>query len=191
MELIVEGVNIPALSDDELTTKLRSLGFPVGPIVESTRRVYQLKLARLLRNEDASDSEEGEEKGTNQKFTPSNHLQSEAVDDSPSVSLHSTPSTSFDRSPLSPLRYDELKRRPLPRIGATSWNSSPSTLRSPLTADGFHSKVFVPPNKGTNKTLISTGVKIAILVCVLLFAILVYHNMESSAANPVPEFSVP
>ncbi|GBM60371.1 hypothetical protein AVEN_79963-1 [Araneus ventricosus] len=58
--LIVEGLNIALLSDEELAEQLRELGFNPGPIVATTRSVYQRKLARLLRNETFIESEDND-----------------------------------------------------------------------------------------------------------------------------------
>lgn len=42
------GTDVTDLNNEELSEQLRSLGVNVGPIVGSTRRVYELKLAKLL-----------------------------------------------------------------------------------------------------------------------------------------------
>ncbi|XP_076363637.1 emerin homolog 1-like isoform X3 [Tachypleus tridentatus] len=54
--LIVDGVNISKLTDDELFQKLRQLGVNAGPIIESTRAVYERKLAQLLKGEPQVES---------------------------------------------------------------------------------------------------------------------------------------
>ncbi|XP_068238566.1 lamina-associated polypeptide 2, isoforms beta/gamma-like [Palaemon carinicauda] len=74
--LIIDGVDISKLGDDDLYQRLSDLGATVGPIVESTRKVYQKKLFGLMggevpnsptfngdvdEEEEYSDSEEAEE----------------------------------------------------------------------------------------------------------------------------------
>ncbi|CAB4059867.1 unnamed protein product [Lepeophtheirus salmonis] len=49
--MIVDGLHITDLSDDELFRKLQEYGVDVGPIVDSTRNIYQKKLAILMRGE--------------------------------------------------------------------------------------------------------------------------------------------
>uniref|UniRef100_A0A8B9XAZ5 LEM domain containing 1 n=1 Tax=Bos mutus grunniens TaxID=30521 RepID=A0A8B9XAZ5_BOSMU len=41
-------VEVKCLSDDELQNELHKLGFPPGPILPSTRKVYEKKLVQLL-----------------------------------------------------------------------------------------------------------------------------------------------
>uniref|UniRef100_A0AC11CTD1 LEM domain containing 1 n=1 Tax=Ovis aries TaxID=9940 RepID=A0AC11CTD1_SHEEP len=41
-------VEVTCLSDAELQNKLNTLGFPPGPILPSTRKVYEKKLRQLL-----------------------------------------------------------------------------------------------------------------------------------------------
>ena len=69
--MIVDGVDISALDDDELFAKLKEHGISAGPIVDSTRKLYQKKLVLMLKGETAnttngkeveySDTEEEEE----------------------------------------------------------------------------------------------------------------------------------
>jgi len=49
--LVVDGIDIEALDDDELFEKLRENGIAPGPIVASTRPFYMKKLAMVLRGE--------------------------------------------------------------------------------------------------------------------------------------------
>jgi len=63
-ELICEGINVADLSDEELFAQLQSFGIPVGPIVDTTRSVYQKKLAAIL-EKGAPDSGEAELQQTN------------------------------------------------------------------------------------------------------------------------------
>ncbi|KZS16962.1 lamina-associated polypeptide 2 [Daphnia magna] len=48
--LVFNGLDITTISDDDLFSQLQSFGIPVGPIVDTTRSVYQRKLAALLQN---------------------------------------------------------------------------------------------------------------------------------------------
>ena len=49
--MVVDGVDIDALDDDELFEKLKENGVDVGPIVASTRPFYKKKLAMVLKGE--------------------------------------------------------------------------------------------------------------------------------------------
>ena len=46
--MMVDGVDVSALSDDELFEKLQQHGISAGPIVDSTRKLYQKKLLDVL-----------------------------------------------------------------------------------------------------------------------------------------------
>ena len=73
ISLTVNGLDLTTLDDDDLFSRLKGLGATVGPIVDSTRKVYQRKLAVLMggdvpesqyngdvdQDEDCSDSETG------------------------------------------------------------------------------------------------------------------------------------
>ena len=55
--MIVDGVDVSALSDDELFEKLQQHGISAGPIVDSTRKLYQKKLVAIMTE---SNGETGE-----------------------------------------------------------------------------------------------------------------------------------
>jgi len=63
--LIINGVDIASMSDEELFEKLAEYGVAVGPITEATRKVYQRKLAFQMggevhnysQNEDVAEDE--------------------------------------------------------------------------------------------------------------------------------------
>jgi len=48
--MVCNGVDISALSDEDLYAQLQSFGVPVGPILDSTRALYQRKLVTVLQN---------------------------------------------------------------------------------------------------------------------------------------------
>ncbi|XP_071533542.1 uncharacterized protein [Panulirus ornatus] len=49
--MVIDGLDISKLDDDELFSRLEGLGASVGPIVDTTRQVYQKKLFTLLGGE--------------------------------------------------------------------------------------------------------------------------------------------
>jgi len=51
-----DGHNVAELSDEDLYARLKEFGVDVGPIVDSTRHLYQKKLAILIRGDDAVSS---------------------------------------------------------------------------------------------------------------------------------------
>jgi len=59
--LIVDGVDIVALSDDKLYEMLASFGIVVGPITETTRKIYQKRLAAQMGGDVGNNSQICEE----------------------------------------------------------------------------------------------------------------------------------
>jgi len=51
-----DGQNVAELSDEDLYARLKEFGVDVGPIVDSTRHLYQKKLAILIRGDDTASS---------------------------------------------------------------------------------------------------------------------------------------
>jgi len=166
--LIVDGLNVAELSDEELNKRLQSLGFNPGPILATTRGVYQRKLVRLLRNEDSADMDSENETMAEGMYPESPVLNS-----------------SYDSYSGSPsINVDDLRRRPLSRVEGERWLNDPPILspHKPWSPDDIVTQVQPPPEE--DKTLISTTTKIAIIVAFLLFAFLVYYNMESTPQTP-------
>ncbi|GFV00854.1 LEM domain-containing protein [Trichonephila clavipes] len=174
--LIVEGLNIAELSDDELAERLQDLGFAPGPIVATTRSVYQRKLARLLRNESFNESEDnaGDEEV---RPTP---LHSTLLY-SPGTSYKSSPP--YYSSPSPSINYDDLRRRPLSRDVDAYSSSSSYGSSVPLSVDDIVTQ-SAPPPRAPGRPLLSPTVKIAGLLLLVVFALFVYFNMESTPVNP-------
>lgn len=70
-ELICNGLNVAELSDEELFAQLQSFGIPVGPIVDTTRLVYQKKLAAILRRSNTEEAVPEQSNGAEEKFSDS------------------------------------------------------------------------------------------------------------------------
>ncbi|GIX91575.1 LEM domain-containing protein [Caerostris darwini] len=178
--LIVEGLNITELDDDELAQRLQELGFNPGPIVATTRSVYQRKLARLMRNESFVESEEND---VDDEVRPTPLHSTLLYSPGPS---YKSPSTSFAGANFytpPPLNYDDLRRRPLSRDAEMYSMSSGLSSNKPFSADDIVSQVAPPPFE-PEKPLLSPTVKIIGLAIIVLFALFVYFNMESTPVNP-------
>jgi len=70
-ELICNGLNVAELSDEELFAQLQSFGIPVGPIVDTTRLVYQKKLAAILQRSNTEEAVPEQSNGAEEKFSDS------------------------------------------------------------------------------------------------------------------------
>lgn len=177
--LIVDDLNIAELGDDELLERLKNLGFNPGPILGSTREVYQRKLARLLRNEDYGDSEEGS--GGDEPIVEVEANVVEGYRESPI--LNSTYESGYSGSPS--FNVDDLRRRPLSRVEGEQWSNSPPTLspHKPWSPDDIVSQVQPPPGE-EEKPLVSSTTIAVIVVVFFVFALLVFYNMESTPQTP-------
>jgi len=70
-ELICGGLNVAELSDEELFAQLQSFGIPVGPIVDTTRSIYQKKLAAILQKGSMVEATPEQSNGADEKFSDS------------------------------------------------------------------------------------------------------------------------
>ncbi|XP_053647742.1 uncharacterized protein [Cherax quadricarinatus] len=106
--MIIDGLDISRLDDDELYSRLKDLGAEVGPIVDSTRKVYEKKLFVMMGgdmvesftyNGDVDDEYSGSEE--------------EVVVEKPTISRSSfmSESTRFTTTSSSPSKHTDLRKR--------------------------------------------------------------------------------
>jgi len=189
---VVNGVDVQQLSDDQLYEKLTSFGIDVGPVVESTRRVYQRKLVKLMRGDVEAHSESDgayDDVEEEEEFipptppdSPSNYsdVRQRVV---PNVeSVRSPASVQFEVSSLhSDTKYSSVVRespsaRPPIRGFASTSKFDPRDLVS---------QVEEPIEEPTKQTQgMSWVTKLFIILVISALAYLVYCSIES---NPVPQ----
>ncbi|XP_015918966.1 LEM domain-containing protein 2 [Parasteatoda tepidariorum] len=169
--LIVEGFNIAELSDEELAERLQTFGFNPGPILDSTRSVYQRKLVRLMRNEDFEEAEAAGSSDVDEEVRPSPILSSTLLD--------------YSSSSASSFSVDDLRRRPLSQYDGKEFSNYSPTLspQKPWSPSDIVSQVEPPPGE-MEKPLISPTAKIVAVCFLLLFVFLVYYNMEAAPTDP-------
>ncbi|XP_022242634.1 emerin homolog 1-like [Limulus polyphemus] len=176
-ELIVDGINITNLTDDELFVWLKEAGVDVGPIIDSTRAVYQRKLAHLLQNK---DQEERSEENTDEE--QQQNSQSPVVCDRtrdwtnelrrrPLASTHSPCSEHLQSGSLYGLR----------RLDDSIYSSG--HLKNSHDVDQFQPKA-------SQQTSVSLFVKLVIFSVLFVLVFLVYQNMESSVSTSIPGINV-
>ncbi|XP_046450146.1 lamina-associated polypeptide 2, isoforms beta/gamma-like [Daphnia pulex] len=138
--LVFNGLDITTISDDDLYNQLQSFGIPVGPIVDTTRSVYQRKLAALLQNgtgtppaEDVNEVEKTNGNGASQeeKYSDSEEEeQQEQVEEEHHVETvaetYIQPSTP---APL-PLATDPVIPEPLTAIRKRIAERPPSSMNA-------------------------------------------------------------
>ncbi|XP_076333801.1 uncharacterized protein LOC143237930 [Tachypleus tridentatus] len=177
-ELIVDGINITNLTDDELFVWLKDAGVDVGPIIGSTRAVYERKLARLLQNKYQEEmSQENTDENVSDDEQQQNNQSSVVCDRTrdwtnelrrrPLASAHSPCSENLQSGLLHGLR----------RLDDRIYSSS--HLRSSRNLDQF-----LP--KASQQTSVSLFVKLVIFSVLFILVFLVYQNMESSVSTSIP-----
>jgi len=196
--MVVEGVDIDALDDDELFEKLKENGVDVGPIVASTRPFYKKKLAMVLRGEtlngtngngaEYSDNDTDPETEPEEEKTPASRKSTRRS----ASSKHSTSSQSPKKSPtksplgsminnLSGLRQrvandetDTGKLTPTPRRSIHSYKVTETTKQTiTKNRDGTETKdVFRKVERMENGKVVgeeNKGKVMAIIIKVVLF----------------------
>ncbi|XP_067135603.1 LEM protein 2-like [Centruroides vittatus] len=198
-------VTIKQLSDEELYQKLKDLGGPVGPIVQSTRSVYERKLLQKLNSLVGSDTSEHSEQDETEIDTPPPKYYPETKVISPpkfqyrNSSSHSniTSSSSSSSSTITSteFRYRTSSDTPFKREGMyfDPTNLARSSYRADLKNAKNKSNIY-----GEAKTSIlnkqepaqkSKTTKVVFVVAFILIIIicLVVYNMESNAPIPIPQ----
>ncbi|XP_066961457.1 lamina-associated polypeptide 2, isoforms alpha/zeta-like isoform X2 [Macrobrachium rosenbergii] len=161
--LVVDGLDISKLDDDELYKRLSDLGATVGPIVESTRKVYQKKLLVLMGgdvpdsptyngdlDEEYSDSEDAEEVKVEEVVTSkventTSPPPSEVSDIRRRVLLSSAGETNRGE-----VVFDPEKHTPSPRRSLRSVTSTKTTTT-------YESTIFRNVNNGRSELINATA----------------------------------
>lgn len=206
-DLVIDGVDILQLSDDNLYLRLKELGVSVGPVVDTTRSVYQRKLYRLMKgesdhdiNSNASYISNGDPK--NGPMTPSAYQRklSRSEDTPPTEPVpvvYATPMTKVATStPITPLEdpdpYTPTPRRPLhadaaDRSTATDYDSASPRWRygaSPLSSgriDPVREPVApVAPQK--SNTIYATCFEIFMLSFLLIVGYIFFQEIQTYSA---------
>ncbi|XP_071533543.1 uncharacterized protein [Panulirus ornatus] len=182
--MVIDGLDISKLDDDELFSRLEGLGASVGPIVDTTRQVYQKKLFTLLGGEiiespsyngdvgeeEYSDSEEGEK--SNQ---PSVVYDPERHTPSPRRSLRTVTSSSsetvtvhrfMNNSSMSGKFREEFDTRHFGHTNATSTSKDSS------------------PIKSTSKTSVYLRLLIKMLFLILIIGVVFYFYQNNNSESP-------
>lgn len=188
--------SITSLSDQDLADKLKEYGVKLGPILASTRRVYERKLAELetgqsppptsgytpVDDDDEDDDEEGEEdmyaddspdeevqmkqKQPRQRTTRTTRTETQST----RIETHTPPRVGgpLPRKPL----HSGMSETPI----RGSYSSSSSSSKSSQSSDSLKSTGGLP-----------LWVKLVAIIAVAFLVFLVFKNMESEPESNIPE----
>lgn len=167
------------LSNDDLFAKLQQFGYPVGPIVDSTRGVYEKRLQQFLSShsparpsgpEFSASEEEEEEEGTPLQDAPVSRL-----------GRLSGPNSSHrgeGGALYSPGRSRGGGKEDVPVVSRTS---------TTFTMAGTPARGTLRARAGPSRGGLSPGAQVAAVVLLVAACLLVYANLEYFKADvPVP-----
>ncbi|XP_042878759.1 emerin homolog 1-like isoform X2 [Penaeus japonicus] len=201
---IVDGIDVSRLSDDELYNRLQEHGAVVGPIVDTTRKVYQKKLVVLMGGtveetatyngdvdqDEYSDSEE-EVVEEPPKSRPSTSQQSVPVSSpvQPEIRKRMFISTESERADVvfDPELHTPSPRRSLRTITSTSSESYTSRKfvnngRSGIVRESVAKQVEEQPSTGGSKMAATVRllVKLIFLALILVGLLFGYQYLENN-----------
>ncbi|XP_063609282.1 emerin homolog 1-like isoform X2 [Penaeus indicus] len=202
---IVDGIDVSRLNDDELYRRLQEYGASVGPIVDTTRKVYQKKLVVLMGGsveetatyngdvdqEEYSDSEE-EVVEEPQKSVPSTSQQSVPVSFpvQPEIRKRTIISTESERTDLvfDPELHTPSPRRSLRTVHSTTTASESYTSRkivnngrSGLVRESVAKSVEEEPSGGGKlAATVRLLVKLIFLALILVGLLFGYQYLENN-----------
>uniref|UniRef100_A0A671K8M4 Lamina-associated polypeptide 2, isoforms beta/delta/epsilon/gamma-like n=1 Tax=Sinocyclocheilus anshuiensis TaxID=1608454 RepID=A0A671K8M4_9TELE len=197
-EEAAEMVNLGLLTDDQLKAKLLRYGVKAGPIVASTRALYEKKLKRLLDSSEQtsqhmvngtrdasrySDSEEEDERVEDEdKDSESEQLRSETVSRTETSKTASREpvtdvlSEMFPDTARTPTGIYATKRRPIKGAAGrpVQFKYPEMPLLSPTTLE----------RQEIQQRLVPLWVQIMVFLLVVCLLYLIYSSMEEPLSNP-------
>ncbi|KAK7503659.1 hypothetical protein BaRGS_00005198 [Batillaria attramentaria] len=173
--------SITSLSDQELADKLREYGVALGPILPTTRRVYERKLAEL---------ETGQKPPPSTGYAPVDNDEDDEEDDN-------------EADTDSPDEEVQIKHQPRQRMTRTTRSETHQTTRrevgKPSPRKPLHAEMEDPPvrasrssqsQKSSSKGGLPLWVKFLAIIIVAVLVFLVFKNMESDPASTIPDGNI-
>ncbi|XP_072134845.1 lamina-associated polypeptide 2, isoforms beta/delta/epsilon/gamma-like [Mobula birostris] len=207
-------MNVMQLSDEDLKEQLVKYGVTPGPIVASTRTVYERKLVKLMGQRSAvpppkqngtgdidqySDSEEEEdfppESSTQSKIGTSYHMHStsKVTDTSKSRQIKEADvlTPMFPDEMSTPAGISAMRRRPIKGAAGRpiQYNFDDLVTRAAMRSTYKEKSNYSGASENTPvQRLVPMWLRILLFIVVLLILFLVYQAMESNQENPFASF---
>ncbi|MBN3286924.1 LAP2B protein, partial [Polyodon spathula] len=199
----IEMMDISQLTDKELKTQLIKYGVKPGPIVGSTRPVYEKKLLKLIgsvpavkqngtgdvgRYSDSEEDERGEEESHSRSGTEPSPTRSQWERDQLDLSCSSSKSEKedvleemFPDEARTPTGISATRRRPIKGAAGrpVQFKYSELVTQAPATGD---------QKPSVSGHLVPIWAQIAVFIVIAGFLFLIYHSMEANQDNPFSSF---
>lgn len=183
-ETEINEVTVKQLTDDELYHKLQELGGPVGPIVQTTRSIYERKLLQKLYGPAGSDTSEC----------------SDVPEEPETISLPETkvispPKFQFqNKNSSSEFRFRQTSDFSIKKEGIyfDRTNLARSSIRSDLKnldkKYGSYGEIKTPISY-KHEVVKKSNLKIIFIIVfvLIIFILIVIYNMEGSGPNTTPK----
>ncbi|XP_078091279.1 lamina-associated polypeptide 2, isoforms beta/delta/epsilon/gamma-like [Mustelus asterias] len=202
-------IDVTGLSDEDLKEQLIKYGFSAGPIVATTRKVYEKKLEQLM--DQRSVTEENQPNGSTDSDQYSD-TEEEIINENkelftskvktPMITRHRK--TEYSWVEQKEVIKDSLLEEMFPNQAPTPTGIS-ATCRRPIRGAAGRPVEFmfkdalprrpvpkvqpvtqVKPEKSKNQRQVSIWMQIVVLLIVAFFLFLVYQAMETNKRNPFP-----
>ncbi|XP_078409868.1 lamina-associated polypeptide 2, isoforms beta/delta/epsilon/gamma-like [Cetorhinus maximus] len=202
-------IDVTELSDEDLKEQLVKYGFSAGPIVATTRKVYEKKLEQLM--DQGSVTEENQPNGstdsdqysdTEEEIISENKELFTSKTKTPVITRHRK--TEYSWVEQKEVVKDNLLEEMFPNQAPTPTGIS-ATCRRPIRGAAGRPIEFmfkdalprrplpkvqpvtqVKPEKSKNHRSVSIWMQIVVLLIVAFFLFLVYQAMETNKGNPFP-----
>uniref|UniRef100_UPI00398F03E5 lamina-associated polypeptide 2, isoforms beta/delta/epsilon/gamma-like isoform X6 n=1 Tax=Pristiophorus japonicus TaxID=55135 RepID=UPI00398F03E5 len=202
-------IDVTELTDEDLKEQLTKYGFSAGPIVATTRKVYEKKLGQLM--DKSSATEENQPNGSTDSDQYSD-TEEEIIIEKKELFSSKTKTPVITRQRKSEYNWvvqkelvkDSLLEKVFPNEAPTPTGIS-ATCRRPIRGAAGRPVEFtfkdalprrplpkiqpvmqVKPEKSKSRRSVPIWIQIVVLLIVAFFLFLVYQAMETNKGNPFP-----
>ncbi|XP_077999780.1 uncharacterized protein LOC144452450 isoform X2 [Glandiceps talaboti] len=183
--------DVANLSDRELAEELRQLGVSVGPILDSTRSVYERKLVRLRTEgpQEPKVNNESDQYSDSDEDVSSKESSQESEVSNTQIKLRkrTTQQTKHTTRIHGTRQQDSGDSRDSPKKQVTMTTTTTRQVTKTQNATQDTLEVTKTKPAEPKKRLVPVYVQILILLAVAIFIFFVLYNMEKLPQRKIPE----